>query len=86
MADMPTDFWSGWIILVTTVSFAGLGWLLYSVYFSENADTPAEHPVWDQNLREGAAPAPMWWFWLMFALMILSVVYLMLYVFVPGGR
>ena len=81
MADMPTDFWSGWIILVTVVSFAGLGWLLYSVYFSDNADTSAEHTVWDQNLREGTAPAPMWWFWLMFALMILSVVYLMLY---PG--
>lgn len=81
MADMPTDFWSGWIILVTTVSFAALGWLLYSVYFSENGDTSAEHAVWDQNLREGAAPAPMWWFWLMFVLMILSVVYLMLY---PG--
>lgn len=81
MADMPTDFWSGWIIVLTVVSFVGLGWLLYSVYFSENGDLPAEHTVWDQNLREGAEPAPMWWFWLIFVLMIVSVVYLMLY---PG--
>jgi len=81
MADMPTDFWSGWIILLTVVSLAGLGWLLYGVYFAENGDSAAEHAVWDETLREGAAPAPMWWFWLIFALMILSVVYLMLY---PG--
>lgn len=81
MADMPTDFWSGWIVLLTVVSFAALGWLLYGVYFADDGDTPAEHTVWDGNLREGAAPAPMWWFWLIFVLMIASVIYLMLY---PG--
>lgn len=81
MADMPTDFWSGWIILLTVVSFVGLGWLLYGVYFAENGDRPAEHAVWDENLREGSAPAPMWWFWLILAAMVFTVVYLMLY---PG--
>ena len=81
MADMPTDFWSGWIVLLTVVSFAALGWLLYGVYFADDGDTPAEHTVWDGNLREGAAPAPMWWFWLIFALMVFSVFYLMFY---PG--
>jgi len=81
MADMPTDFWSGWIILLTVVSFAGLGWMLYGVYFAPDSDSPTEHTVWDENLREGSAPAPMWWFWLILAAMIFSVVYLMLY---PG--
>jgi len=81
MADMPTDFWSGWIIVLTVVSLAGLGWLIYGVYFGANGDDSAESTVWDENLREGHAPAPMWWFWLILGLMVLSVVYLMLY---PG--
>ena len=81
MADLPSDFWSGWIVVLTVVSFAGLGWLLYGVYFAENDDSPAEHQVWDENLREGSTPAPMWWFWLILAAMVFSVIYLMLY---PG--
>lgn len=82
MADMPQDFWSGWIILITVFSFAGLAWLLASIYW-DRADEAhaAEDPVWDGNLREGANPAPLWWFWLILAAMVFSVVYLMLY---PG--
>lgn len=82
MADMPTDFWSGWIAVITIVSLVGLGWLVFSIYFSP--DPPhggAEETVWDSNLREGSNPAPMWWFWLILALMVFSVIYLMLY---PG--
>lgn len=82
MADMPSDFWGGWIAVITIVSFAGLAWLIFSAYFSGEPGEEAEHsPVWDGNLREGSNPAPMWWFWMIFALMILSVIYLMLY---PG--
>jgi cytochrome c oxidase cbb3-type subunit 3 len=82
MADMPQDFWSGWIAVVTIVSLVGLGWLVFSVYFAADAEhEEADGPVWDSNLREGANPAPMWWFWLILALMVFSVIYLMLY---PG--
>ena len=85
MADMPTDFWGGWIAVITVASLVGLGWLIFSVYFgAQTPDEEAGGPVWDDNLREGDNPAPMWWFWLIFALMIISVIYLMLY---PGlGR
>jgi cytochrome c oxidase cbb3-type subunit 3 len=80
MADMPTDFWSGWIALVTVISLIGLTWLVFSVYFSpENHDE--ESPIWDETLSEGSNPAPMWWFWLILAFLVFSVVYLMLY---PG--
>ena len=79
MADMPSDFWAGWIAVITIVSFAGLVWLIFSVYFSEEA--PHDSPVWDENLREGANPAPMWWFWMILSLLVISVIYLMLY---PG--
>lgn len=82
MADMPTSFWAGWIVVLTLVSFAGLGWLIFSAYFTKEtyAET-AEEPIWDENLREGSNPAPMWWFWLIFSAMVFSVIYLMLY---PG--
>jgi len=83
MADMPSDFWSGWIIVLTLVSFAGLAWVVFSVYSTTgdgHEDGDAE-PIWDENLREGSNPAPMWWFWLILSLMVVSVVYLLLY---PG--
>lgn len=82
MADMPADFWSGWIAVITIVSLLGLGWLIFSVYFSPDAEhEDAEGPVWDSNLREGSNPAPMWWFWMILGMMVFSVIYLMLY---PG--
>lgn len=84
MAELPSDFWAGWIAVLTFVSFAGLTWVVFSIYFAGSAGEDGEGPVWDENLREGENPPPLWWFWFIFALMILSVVYLMLY---PGiGR
>ena len=82
MTELPNDFWGGWITVLTVTSFIGLAWLVYSIYFSP-ADKAEESdgPVWDENLREGSNPAPMWWFWLILALMVFSVIYLMLY---PG--
>ena len=81
MSDMPSDFWSGWIIVITVLSFAALAWLVSSVYFSPRETTKAERPTWDENLRKGSNPAPLWWFWFILALMVFTVLYLMLY---PG--
>jgi cytochrome c oxidase cbb3-type subunit 3 len=82
MADLPNDFWSGWIILITLISFAGLVWLVVSVYTAAPPDpAEVEHTTWDENLSEGLNPAPLWWFWLIFTMMVFSVFYLMLY---PG--
>ncbi|MBT8084744.1 MAG: cytochrome-c oxidase, cbb3-type subunit III [Woeseia sp.] len=81
-SDMPSDFWAGWIVVLTVVSFVGLGWMIFSIYFSGNVEKGDEvSPVWDGDLREGFRPAPMWWFWLILAAMVFSVLYLMLY---PG--
>lgn len=84
MADMPGDFWSGWIVTLTLVSLGVMVWLVFSIYFSPGAhreEEDANPPVWDEDLEEGTAPAPMWWFWLIFGSMIFSVIYLILY---PG--
>ena len=81
MANLPSDFWGGWISVITIVSALGLAWLVYSVYFVKRSDADVAHQVWDESLREGTAAAPLWWFWLIVALLAVSVVYLILY---PG--
>jgi cytochrome c oxidase cbb3-type subunit 3 len=81
MGDMPSDFWSGWIIVITLTSLLGLAWIIFSIYSNSAAQDEEDSPVWDGNLREGSNPAPLWWFWLILSLMVISVVYLMLY---PG--
>lgn len=82
MADMPNEFWSGWIILLTSLSFIGLGWIVISVYLLPRKEIGQhKEPVWDGDLREGNNPLPFWWFWLILSAMIFSVIYLMLY---PG--
>ncbi len=81
MADMPSEFWSGWIIALTVGSLAGLVWLILSIYFSKKNTKHFVSPVWDETLEEGNNPAPMWWFWLIFSALIISAVYLVLY---PG--
>lgn len=83
MADLPADFWGGWIMVLTVISFFGLLWLVLSVYWlpAMHGHTEDIAPVWDETLREGSNPAPVWWFWLILAAMVFSVMYLMLY---PG--
>lgn len=81
MPDMPSDFWSGWIIVLTVTSVGGLLWFVFSLYFGSGGPTHEESPVWDETLTEGEHPAPMWWFWTMLAALVFSVIYLMLY---PG--
>lgn len=54
MADLPQDFWAGWVTLITLISLGGMSWLVYSVYFSQGHDKPS--PVWDENLSEGTNP------------------------------
>ena len=81
MSDMPSDFWSGWIIVITLTSLAALAWIIFSIYSSSEDHEEEAAPVWDGNLREGSNPAPMWWFWFILSLMVISVIYLMLY---PG--
>ncbi len=36
MADLPADFWGGWIAVITIASLIALAWLVWSVYFSAN--------------------------------------------------
>jgi cytochrome c oxidase cbb3-type subunit 3 len=81
MASVATGFWAGWIATITVVSAIGLAWLVASVYAARDDSAEVASHVWDETLREGTTPAPLWWFWLILALLAISVVYLILY---PG--
>jgi len=82
MPTVATGFWAGWVVVITAVSLLGLLWVAVSVYFNRAPATAhAPDEVWDETLREGSTPAPLWWFWLIVALLAASVVYLILY---PG--
>ena len=78
---MPFDFWAGWVAVLTAASVLGLGWFVFSLYFGSGPEAEDSGTVWDGNLREGSHPAPMWWFWMILAALVFSVIYLMLY---PG--
>ena len=81
MPELPPQFWSGWVLVLTVASLGGLAWLVFGVYFGRGREEGTTSPVWDGNLEEGEHPAPMWWFWLIFVSLVVSVAYLMLY---PG--
>lgn len=81
MTSIATGFWAGWIATITIVSGVGLAWLVFSVYFGRDDSAEVGDVVWDETLREGTTAAPLWWFWLILALLATSVVYLILY---PG--
>jgi cytochrome c oxidase cbb3-type subunit III len=81
MASVATGFWAGWVVTITVVSAIGLVWLVASVYRAPDDSAEVGSHTWDETLREGTAPAPLWWFWLILALLAVSVVYLILY---PG--
>jgi cytochrome c oxidase cbb3-type subunit 3 len=82
MADMPSGFWSGWIIALTLSSLAGVAWLVWSIYYGRDLQEESEvEPVWDEDLEEGHNPPPLWWFWMLFGALVFTLVYLMLF---PG--
>ena len=82
MTYVATGFWAGWVAVITIVSALGMLWLVASVYFNRDTTaTDGPDEVWDETLREGSTPAPLWWFWLIVALLAASVLYLILY---PG--
>jgi cytochrome c oxidase cbb3-type subunit 3 len=81
MASVASGFWAGWVATITIVSAIGLVWLIASVYSARDDSAEVASHLWDETLREGTTPAPLWWFWMILALLAFSVVYLILY---PG--
>lgn len=76
MANLPFL----WQTVVVVLTVAGLLYLLFlgiTIYFDKK---PVAHEViWDENLEEGQAPVPSWWFWSGIAAAIFALLYMAFY-------
>lgn len=80
MLDNLPLFWNMWVILITLVGLVFLTTLAIKIYFPKD-DHCEEEVVWDETLIEGTSPPPEWWFWLITAALMFSVLYMIFY---PG--
>lgn len=77
-----TNFWSGYIIALTTVFLILITWLLFATRKGQKADQTDQttgHAF--DGIEEYDNPLPRWWFILFVATIVFTVVYLVLY---PG--
>ncbi len=90
MADFTNGFWDYYIVVITLLSIAGCGLLLWSqsryrVKALADGSPAAGHGttghVWDEDLTELNTPMPRWWMWLFYLTIVFALVYLALY---PG--
>ena len=85
MADFTHGFWDLYIAIITLLSIAGCGILLWSqsthkIEPGMPSDGTTGH-VWDGDLTELNTPLPRWWMWLFWITIVFALVYLVLY---PG--
>lgn len=87
MSDFTSGFWNWYIALITVLSIAGCGILLWSQSTHKvkiGADGEPEKTtghVWDEDLTELNTPMPRWWMILFYLTIAFAAGYLMLY---PG--
>jgi cytochrome c oxidase cbb3-type subunit III len=83
MSDFTSNFWSGYVAVITVLSIVAC---LLLLWFSGKAkamsanDNTTGH-VWDGDLREMNNPLPRWWVWLFVITIVFAGIYLALY---PG--
>lgn len=78
-----SDFWSGWIILITLGNIFACYWLIRwttKTRPGEAAEGDVTGHSWD-GLEEYNNPMPRWWLWLFYITIIFGLVYLALF---PG--
>ncbi|MBT4521907.1 MAG: cytochrome-c oxidase, cbb3-type subunit III [Halieaceae bacterium] len=76
-----TSFWSGWIIILTTLTIIGISWILVANRKGQakSGDQTTGH-VYD-GIEEFDNPLPAWWFYMFIATIVWGVAYLLAY---PG--
>ena len=84
---MVSDFWSGWIVVLTAINIVACFWLIWWTQRPRPDDTATGESTghyWDGDLTEYNNPMPRWWLWLFYITLIFGIAYLVLY---PGmGR
>ena len=83
MSDFTDGFWNLYIGLLTLLSIAGCGLLLWSQakYKAAAGGGATTGHGWDEDLTELNTPMPRWWMWLFWITIVFALVYLALY---PG--
>jgi len=79
-----STFWSGWIIVLTSLNIAGCWWLVrwtMKKRAGESAEGDTTGHTWDDSLQEFNNPLPRWWLYLFYITLVFAVGYLVLY---PG--
>ena len=75
-----TDFWSGWIILLTSAQLIAALWILLGNRKKPEAEIKTTGHKYD-GLEELDTPLPTWWVYMFVSTIVWSVGYLLLY---PG--
>jgi cytochrome c oxidase cbb3-type subunit 3 len=90
MSDFTSEFWSGYVAILTLVSVLACGVALYVMGRMRVQSRPGKDAgqgigttghVWDGDLAEYNNPLPRWWMWLFYITIVFALVYLVLY---PG--
>ena len=75
-----SDFWSGWIIVLTTAQIVLAVWLLFGNRKKQSGDVKTTGHTFD-GLEEYDNPLPVWWFYMFVITVIWGIGYLTFY---PG--
>lgn len=76
-----SSFWSMWIIVLTTVSFVGMTWILLANRKREQQPTDKTTGHEYDGIEELDNPLPAWWFYMFVITIVWGVGYLIIY---PG--
>lgn len=76
-----TSFWSMWIIVLTTITFVGIIWILFANRKREQQSTDKTTGHVYDGIEELDNPLPAWWFYMFVITIVWAIGYLILY---PG--
>ena len=75
------SFWSMWIIILTSITFVGITWILFANRKGEKRATDNTTGHEYDGIQELDNPLPAWWFYMFVLTIVWGVGYLILY---PG--
>jgi cytochrome c oxidase cbb3-type subunit 3 len=81
MSEFTSSFWDYYIGVITIVSIAACGLLLWMQSTHRSSASETSGHVWDEDIKEYNNPLPRWWMWLFYLTIAFGFVYLLLY---PG--
>ncbi|MEP1470295.1 MAG: cytochrome-c oxidase, cbb3-type subunit III [Halieaceae bacterium] len=76
-----TSFWSGWVIVLTTVTIVGMTWILFSNRQAERREGERTTGHEYDGIEEYDNPLPAWWFYMFVITIVWGIGYLIVY---PG--